>query len=191
LVTLGVALAIPVGMVVLEAALVSVSYQQDWLRYVVLDITPRSAAVAVLGGREDVGAIDLARLSDAEVFGIYAKGLRRGFALSWAVPASLMRGTTVRTDTGYAFASLVGWYEWVDPLQYTAYKAVCSVGAVMGVLALFALAGLWVHRIATIRSRHRASQAPPPSSHIVTWEVRQASAAPVSWTGIPVGVEQS
>ena len=189
---LGVALALPVGLVVLEATLVGLSYQQDWLRYVVLDVSPRSAAVAVLGGREDVGAIDYALLSDAEVFGVYRKGLRRGFALSWAIPASLTRGTTVRTDTGYAFASLVGWSEWVDPVKYLAYKAVCTVGAVTGLLLLLALGGQWVQRIATIEDRLQAPEVSlSPASRIVIWDVRQASSPPESWTGVPAGVGRS
>jgi hypothetical protein len=187
---LGVALVLPIGLVALEAALVGLSYQQDWLRYVALDVSPRSAAVAVLGGREDAGSIDFALLSDAEVFAVYRKGLRRGFALSWAVPASLIRGAEVRTDTGYAFANQVGWNEWVDPLKYTAYKAVSTVGAVTGVLLLLALAGQWVHRIATIEARLRAPEV-PPASHIVIWDVRQATSAPESWTGISAGEGRS
>jgi hypothetical protein len=187
--TLGAVLMLPIALVAIEAGLVGLSYQQNWLRYMTLDVSPRAGAVAVLGIREDTGSTDLALISDAEVFSVYRYGLRRGFALTWTVPASLMRGTTPRTDTGYAFVNQIGWSEWVNPVQYLAFKAACSIGALSSLFLLVSLGGQWVVRIATVGARQPAPQTSPPSP--MTWTMPQATSAPASWTGIPAGVGRS
>ena len=152
-----VALALPVGLVAAEAGLVGVAYEQDWLRFLVLDLSPREGSVKVLGGGAEAGGVDLPLISDSEVGRIYAYGLRRGRALTWAIPASLANGTGVRNDSGYAFANAAAWHDWVDPSAYFAYRALAAVASLTLLAWVLVAQARAVALIGTVEERFVAS----------------------------------
>lgn len=144
------------GLALSELAVVGLVREQGWLPYVVLDLSPRSSAVAVLGHRSDVGIMDLSALSDGELFRIYAGGLRRGRLLLWTIPASLMHRTEERLNSGYGYANPFDWQGSVDPYVYLLFRAGCTV--LIGALALLIL-GLfarWLCLIGTVDERYQA-----------------------------------
>lgn len=147
------------GLVLVEATLVGVAYGQDWLRYLVLDVAPRSSAAAVLEGNSHEGGLDVLEISDAQVFRIYTRGLRRGYALTWTIPASLLRGRATRPNAGYPFVSQVGWETWVDPFEYLGFRALCTVAAATGVLSLILVKARWINVIGSLEARHGAPSA--------------------------------
>jgi hypothetical protein len=154
-----VPLVLPLGLVATEAAIVGVAYEQDWLRYLVLDMSPRAGAVAVLASRPDAAGVDYASISDAEVFRIYGYGLRRGYALTWTVPASLIRGMSTRSDTGYAFVNAAAWNDWVNPVNYLSFRALCTAAVVTILASVLSLNARWINLIGSLEARHLAAAA--------------------------------
>ena len=156
------ALMLPAGLLAIEAGLVVVSYEQGWLHYLALDLSPRSSTVSVLGDA-NAGGFDFNLIDDHEVSRIYAHGLRRGFALLWTVPASLANGTAARPETGYAFANAAAWHDWVDPFAYLGFRSVLSVAALAGVFWLLVVLARWLELIGTLESRFLATIVAPPA----------------------------
>lgn len=152
-------LVLALGLVAMEATLVGVAYGQDWFRYLVLDITPRSGAAAVLGGEPHIGGLDFYEISDAQVFRIYAHGLRRGYALTWTIPASLLRGLATRPNAGYPFVNPIAWDTWVDPFSYLGFRAFCTVAAMTSLLSLVLVKARWINIIGSLEARYLASNA--------------------------------
>lgn len=155
-VTLCCALAILPALGMIELVTLGLAREQGWFRYVVLDLSSRANAARVLGHRADAGMMDLSSISDADLFRIYAGGLRRGRLLSMAIPASLVRGTADRLNSGYAYANLLEWQSRVEPGNYLLFRA--AVTSVVGALILMSL-GLfrrWIFLIGTVDERHLA-----------------------------------
>lgn len=156
LATMGCALAVLPTLGMIEVATIGLAREQGWFRYVVLDLSSRASAARVLGHRADIGMIDLTSISDADLFRIYAGGLRRGRLLAVAIPASLWRGTADRLNSGYGYANMFEWQATVEPGNYLVFRA--GATALIGALVCMVL-GLWrrwVFLIGTVDQRHLA-----------------------------------
>jgi hypothetical protein len=144
---------LPVALVTLEAVLVGLSYEQGWLRYLVLDIPPQRATVDVLGPHPSEAGGDFETISDANVLRIYVHGLRHGYAMTWAIPASLMRRMSTRPTSGYALINAAAWEEFVNPATYLAYRVFLTITVLTSIILLFSLQARWITLIGSVEAR--------------------------------------
>ena len=142
------ALCLPVGLAVIEAALVGLSYEQAWFAFLVSDQFPPTWRRLGLSVERFVYKnphgfellnVDLAPKS--AFLKVYLDGLRRGYTLLGTVPGSLSVGTSTRLDP-VIFGIL--------PIRFLAVRLVFSLVGLTGVGLLVLFQARWLALIGSI-----------------------------------------
>lgn len=185
--TLGCALLLlPLGTLAIESTAVALAQEQGWLRYLVLDVTPRAATRAVMGTHDIWDVVEIDQIPTRQILRIYSKGLAQGFPLSYAIPRSLLRGLAYNPDPGYADVDMVGWLTWVNPIAYLVTRLLFSVGIIAGLLSLVALQARWIHLIGTLEIRHLEALRQPELATGATPPAQAAPTLPSSLNPVPI-----
>lgn len=151
--TLAGLLIVPAGLVLVEAAVVSITAQQEWFGYLVLDLFPsiKSDRLPIhYLPPYDVLFPDHAHFT--EFFPPYAHGLRLGYSLMGAIPASLARSQDWRVTPWFLLT-----YDWI----YTALRIGMSTLALAGLAFLLAIQARWLGLIPTLDTRRDAATTRP------------------------------
>lgn len=140
-------LLFPLGMVLLELCVIAVAWQQIWLGGFVGDLFPEINSVRYNPTRSHVAAFDGTNMPEYQMLDLYRAGLRKGFTLTGALPASMMRGYHTRFGTGKMN---------VDPPVYLTARGIFTALIFMAIGALLAIQSSWLGLIARIGSQGKA-----------------------------------
>ncbi len=153
IVTLAGLLIVPAGLLFLETALATITSQQGWFGYMILDLFPRRDADWL--PRHPMYPLDIqfpehAHLS--EFFRHYSHGLRLGYTLIGAIPASLPRFPNMRISPWFPLA-----YDWI----YIAAKVLISTLTLAVFAFLLAIQARWLGLIPTLDAGRDTAAARP------------------------------
>ncbi len=151
--TLAGLLIVPAGLLLLEVALVAITAQQGWFGFIVLDLFPtmKSDWLPHQGPFPlDVPFPEHAYLR--EFFRPYTHGLRLGYTLMGAIPASLPRFSDWRVSPWFPIV-----HDWVYPIV----KVLVSTLAVAVFALLLAIQARWLGLIPTLDAGRNAAAARP------------------------------
>lgn len=137
-------LIFPLGMVLLELGVIAVAWQQVWLGGFVSDLFPEPTAVRYHPVRMHYGAVDSTNMPDFQIFDLYRGALRKGYTLTGALPASLVRGYHTRFGMGKMN---------VEPPVYLAVRGIFTALIFMAIGALLAIQSSWLGLIARAGTR--------------------------------------
>jgi len=146
-------LIIPLGLAVVEVGLITITAQQDWFGFFVLDLFP--------GRRYDrlplevVPPYDIVfpeHASFSDFLGQYSRGLRRGYTLVGAIPASLARFPEKRIWMWFPLS-----FEWM----YSAVRILYTTLILAGSALLRAVQARWLGLIPTLDARRVSADVRP------------------------------
>ena len=147
-------LILPVGLLILEVALVSITNQQGWFGFLVLDLFPSMHSDRVPLRASDFYNIQFPdHASFAEFFHPYVHGLRLGYTLMGAIPASLPRSPDARILPWFFLS-----YDWM----YKAVKVLFATLTLAFFGLLLAIQARWLGLIPTIDHRRESAASRPP-----------------------------
>lgn len=146
-------LIVPAGLLFLETAVVAITTQQEWFGFLVLDLFPtrKNNWVPLRGSIDyDIPLPDHAPFS--AFFRSYDHGLRLGYTLMGAVPASLPRFPDSRVPP---------WFGLSHDLMYPAVKLLFSTLTLSFFAFLLAIQARWLGLIPTLDARRDTASARP------------------------------
>lgn len=129
-------LLVPLGMILLELLLLVATWQQGRLPNLVLDLFPTPRGILPVPGNP-FPTIDVTSLPDSRLLDFYGQGLRKGYTLTGAIPASLPLGI----DTYESAANVA-----VDSRVYLALRLILATLIYWATASLLVIQARWLGR---------------------------------------------
>ena len=133
-------LALPAGLAALEMAAVGISIHQEWFPFLILDLFPLPGIDRIDPTKTSVVDVDPSGPT-AGYLRIYARGLRLGYSLIGAIPASLWRGRAMRA---------VPWFIFRSPWEYPEVRVLGSTLILAGTGLILEAQARWLGRIVRV-----------------------------------------
>ena len=167
LATIAALLIFPVGRVFLELVLIAVLIVEGWFGYIALDLFPTPGSDRVVLEVTDYSDDNPAYAPLSYFARTYVHGLRLGYTLTGAIPASLPRGPFVRARpwfrlpyTEWYFPAMVDWH-------YPAVRLLFSTLILASAGLILAIQARWLGLIATVDVRPPAPSKPGEQSWVI------------------------
>ncbi len=146
-------LIVPLGLAVVEVAVMAITAQQDWFGFMVLDLFPGKKYDRVIP--EVIPPYDIVfpeHASFPDFLAHYSRGLRRGYTLIGALPSSLPRFPDKRIWMWFPLT-----YVWM----YLAVRILYSTLILAASAFLLAIQARWLGLIPTLDARRTAAPVRP------------------------------
>lgn len=146
-------LIVPAGVVALEGATIATTMEQNWFNPTVADLFPMPGHETARFGKPPARLFDFVNTHTSEYFKIYESGLRRGYALASAIPASLPFGYHTQLSPFMINA---------DHRIYLAVRVLFTALILTAMTSILAIQARWLGLIVSIDARPGVPAQPAP-----------------------------